>query len=1024
MFLPGFNYLYAQSSAQDRMTKMTPPTPEASSITRYGVYPVSMYTGLPTIEIPLYNLQVRDFSLPISLGYHASGIRVNDMASFVGLGWNLNAGGVISRTVMGLPDESSQGIFYRGIKRANQIGIKDVEDIDNICNQNYDSEPDLFSYNFMGKSGRFIFDASNQVMKITYDDVKIEFVDGNFRVTDTNGRVYIFEDKSYHANFSSAGNKMGFPVTSWYLSKVILENKKDTITFSYIGHSGVNVRTIDYSMSFGPVYDGALKAGFSSGRDVNFFYENSTDLYLNQITFPNGKIRFVAHSGRQDYGGYMLDSVIVYNNSNVLKRMALEHSYFNADLSGYNFYAEPQDKYRLKLVGVKEYGTIGNDFRQYQLQYDERQLPPRNNCAIDWWGYYNGRSTNTHLIALDDNNQQYQITTTAGLQTTSISDPANRTPNETFMQAGILKRIYFPTGGYTDFEYEANRISTSRTEAQEGPGLRVKMVSNYTSTGVIATRDEYKYGENESGLGEPRFFDYLFKQRTFLQDYFYGDLTHAAYMTAQRLEIASKPLFNYSDIGGNTIVYPVVTKYQTSAAGDNGKSIYTFEFEKNDKIYFNQRPDPNLLINAAWDYGQLIKEQHYKRSNGNVYELISEKTNKYETFVHQTAYGLKVARKLIVINGTDLNGGTIIQDKLSQYWDYYDYPIPAGLKRLSESTESFYGNPGEPVLKKTISYRYNGNDRILPVETESANSKGQVVLEKTKYPKDKATISNLSPAESVAIDAMLSKNIQEAKIEKEVYNNNNFLERYHFESGINNNNPDLVILKKLRLTRGSAAEEDRYIISDYDNWGNPIQRGLPGGPWEVYLWDYKGSSLVAEVMNATLKEVAYTSFEADANGNWTYTGSITIGAAPTGTKYYNLAATTPLSKTVTNGTKYIVSYWSNTSSPYNITGASGTVVKGKTIGGWTFFRHEITATSTMFSITGAGGIDEVRLYPAGATMTTYTYQPLVGITSACTANDRIAYYEYDNFGALQVIRDEDRNILKVLDYQYQQDINQ
>lgn len=53
-------------------------------------------------------------------------------------------------------------------------------------------------------------------------------------------------------------------------------------------------------------------------------------------------------------------------------------------------------------------------------------------------------------------------------------------------------------------------------------------------------------------------------------------------------------------------------------------------------------------------------------------------------------------------------------------------------------------------------------------------------------------------------------------------------------------------------------------------------------------------------------------------------------------------------------------------------------------------------------------------------MTTYTYQPLVGMTSQCDIGNRITYYEYDGLQRLKRIRDQDYNILKSLDYQYQQ----
>jgi YD repeat-containing protein len=53
-------------------------------------------------------------------------------------------------------------------------------------------------------------------------------------------------------------------------------------------------------------------------------------------------------------------------------------------------------------------------------------------------------------------------------------------------------------------------------------------------------------------------------------------------------------------------------------------------------------------------------------------------------------------------------------------------------------------------------------------------------------------------------------------------------------------------------------------------------------------------------------------------------------------------------------------------------------------------------------------------------MTTYTYQPLIGLTSHCGTDNRIQYYEYDGLGRLQDIKDADGNIIKTFEYHYQQ----
>ncbi|WP_379782696.1 hypothetical protein, partial [Flavobacterium salmonis] len=74
-------------------------SPNAAEFAKYADYPVSYYTGTPNTSIPIYEIDIDGYKLPISLNYHASGIRVDQEATWVGLGWSLDAGSRISRTI-------------------------------------------------------------------------------------------------------------------------------------------------------------------------------------------------------------------------------------------------------------------------------------------------------------------------------------------------------------------------------------------------------------------------------------------------------------------------------------------------------------------------------------------------------------------------------------------------------------------------------------------------------------------------------------------------------------------------------------------------------------------------------------------------------------------------------------------------------------------------------------------------------------------------------------------------------------
>jgi YD repeat-containing protein len=175
------------------------------------------------------------------------------------------------------------------------------------------------------------------------------------------------------------------------------------------------------------------------------------------------------------------------------------------------------------------------------------------------------------------------------------------------------------------------------------------------------------------------------------------------------------------------------------------------------------------------------------------------------------------------------------------------------------------------------------------------------------------------------------------------------------------------------------------------------------------------------VKNAAIADVAATSFESDGTGNWTYTGTSTSDTTSiTGSYCYNLGQTNGnITKSgLTSGTTYVVSYWTKNSSAYSITGTiAGYPIKGKTINGWSYYEHKVTGQTTI-TVSGSGYLDELRLYPATAQMTTFTYSSLAGMTTSCDADNKVTYYLYDSYQRLKRIRDQDGNIIKTFKYYY------
>ncbi len=76
-------------------------SPEVANLGTYGQIPVSQFTGIPNISIPVYNIKVGKYSFPLSISYHLASVKPQNQGGCLGLGWNLMAGGYITRTVRG-----------------------------------------------------------------------------------------------------------------------------------------------------------------------------------------------------------------------------------------------------------------------------------------------------------------------------------------------------------------------------------------------------------------------------------------------------------------------------------------------------------------------------------------------------------------------------------------------------------------------------------------------------------------------------------------------------------------------------------------------------------------------------------------------------------------------------------------------------------------------------------------------------------------------------------------------------------
>lgn len=207
-----------------------------------------------------------------------------------------------------------------------------------------------------------------------------------------------------------------------------------------------------------------------------------------------------------------------------------------------------------------------------------------------------------------------------------------------------------------------------------------------------------------------------------------------------------------------------------------------------------------------------------------------------------------------------------------------------------------------------------------------------------------------------------------------------------------------------------------YLVIPFRISGHGLSAVLPVTQ-AVYIYGYNYSMVVAEVINANRSQVAYSSFESADKGYWAYSGApagSSSDLARTGTKYYNVASG-QIERTGLPAGRYILSYWANTDLA--VTGTNYSLLKqsgGPAINGWNYYEKIISFSldNSTLTLNGSAKVDELRLYPSEAQMTTWTYDPLIGKTSETDANNATVYYEYDEFNVLKNIKDQYGNIVK------------
>lgn len=1003
-------------------------TPEASALAKSIEYPVSNNTGIPAISIPLFSVSSGSLNYGVQLSYHSAGIKVGQLPGWVGMNWSINSAPQITRTINGLSDFN--GYLGNNIVKAYDPSNSSLPNdyLNRLDKSLEDEQPDEFNYSLMNKSGKFMYqkynDQSYKAIPIPYDQLDIQYHSStqSFTILDADGTKYEFGGTGYieQTHLSNSPDD----ITAWKCSMIVSANLKDTITFDYqpihTKYRGVFSEQVE-------LYDGddgSLTGGYKTPIpfDPGDFSEESLAVGVyrpNPVamkTYSGAPSPFIntyfifAPLGDQTYNfgspNIYFDNAAYqpepYGNTTVMQIRDLKQINYKGNKVEFfsrNLPYDALDSIRvtnylgqyiksirfdnpgtIQLTGVKFCsGQFNNEVYKFDY-FPGLGFDSETNIPTDAWGYPNPSNAppGSSLDMFNGSTIPYQWVNSkstsagAGYSIQNYSFPIGNSSlltNEDDMKGAMLKRITYPDGGFTEFEFEANRYLRYGTDTLLAGGLRIKSIKNYTSEGVApATEKFFKYGANEDGIGiittDPQLISYEYDQIGNFQpphpDQNYN--VNANFPNFRKRTFVKSCLDINSFSNGAAVNYTYITVYDNQDGHQTGKTTYFYNVNHSNLRYVGT---PITQFQTDLDNGQLLSETHYAYLNG---AFVWHKIHSYyfENYIFPDKIHVGKVFNRYVLMGDVRQTTTGDPDAVYGNFQYIKFGLNMGYSRIVKETDStrVLSNLSSVTGTQKL-YYYDNVNHIYPTRVVWQNSKNETLVTYTSYPQDYASdngmVSSLIanhklnyPIEKViakrgGIDKIISGALNQYLAGPENYYNKLF--------AIESNNPiPISSFKFSNVAIGQWPEIGSYqsISTDtkynekskfvYDSHGNVAQITNNLSQTSTYLWSYKGLYPTIEIKN-----VDYASVQA------------AIGSGP-------------------------LSAFEN-SSP-----------------------NKAAIDNLVASIYTA--------FP-NVLISSYVYQPLIGMTSATDPKGLTTYYEYDNFQRLVNIKDKDGNIVKHTDYHYQ-----
>ncbi|WP_072365172.1 DUF5977 domain-containing protein [Chitinophaga sancti] len=1052
----------------------TIPSPEVAELGTFGLIPASPFTGQADVSIPLYDVSYRDISVPITLRYDTKGNKADDHPTWVGLGWSLQAGGAIYRKVNGLYDETTQqfagntrsynyydncGRVTRNFNNNDSMAaylLWGQQSAANLDNNSFDSSPDEFIFNFNQYSGSFFLyrQSPNDTINIRvrsngsyklkadileiknnldYDDQLTKIGFNGFtqnhitraiykiRIIDEKGTQYIFGGNVNAIEFNTTGSfspTTNTITSTWHLTE-IRSPLGAVVTFDYKRVGRTHIKTIQRDLTYCDatlsmdgkflfVLDPASAGKEVKGSGERMLFTVHNPVYLASIKTPSQEINF--SSSRSTELGYEMDyNELSKMNGQVAASSSDRDSSHWQKLDGIDIvgirkikfnYLEQRSR-RLQLSSLELKTILDRTLQTYTFSYNSRNLPGNYNARLtDHWGYYNGK--------LYKYTQDYLNT---------------RTPDANYMNAEMLEKITYPTGGYLKLVYEPHSYSKAANQYPNfdvvqnatdniAGGLRIKKLIAAADAGATPIEREYFYNKDYLS-GGTRSSGILAANPVYMDE---GSVTSSydhnlVWRFARVMDNSHMPL---STTNGNHITYSEVTE-----KSNGGYTVY--KYSNHDNGYQDKAADITISsFSFNYDDAAFISMESYRGMllSSEIYNsqavLLKKTSMEYSINTTSSEYWVPdFYRFETVVNSLQLV-------KIAKIVHYTKPPL------LTKVTDVNYaqGGSGQAVTTVQVNNYFENNETIgaaqmydnyQPVSSKIISSKGDVLTSTFVYPYTKILSGN-DP--NGLYKKMLSNNL-----------NANVLTRYELKNNVQVSltntgyyeNPYGKILPQY-FQRQAGTSDEMYtdmVVDRFDDDGTILNVTKRGGLQMAYLWDCKHQYPIASAVNATAGNIQYFSFENNNAPGCENAANVKVDVtSPSGNHCCYVDGRMTLSRQIagwTTSLDHIVSYWSK-SGAFTVP-ASINMVQGKTLNGWTYYEHLVRNVENI-NLEGTGYVDEIRVYPANAQLTTYAYLPNIGMIAQCDAKNNYTFYEYDTFGRLHLIRDQNKHIIKMICYNY------